>query len=379
MIKKWILITGILAGFFMGPIFADESKPTLASSSRGPENAKVTIVEYLDFYCSYCRHSYATTQELLKLYPHDVRLVFRHYPLGITPGRGSYLAHEAAACATEQGKFWEFYDAVLPPPARFEKKDFMRMASEFKLNAKQFESCLDSHKYEEFLDSELRDGMRRGVSGTPAFFVNGHLLSGAYPVSHFKKIIDWILSGKEFNLEKINAVEFKDLDGKPSQGSPAAPAVIVEFSDFHCPYCKKVSPTLDQLMQKYPGAIHRVWRHFPLDMHQGAVKTHEASECAAEQGKFWEYHGAIFENQPRLRQEGILTEMASKVGLDMKVFGGCLESGKHRQKVESDIAKGREAGVKGTPAVFVNGRLIEGARPYEYFDQVIREAIDEKD
>ncbi len=375
--KKIIFIIVAIFAACAARAFAEDA--SLPAPSRGAENAKVTIVEHLDFYCPYCKHTLATTNELLKLYPNDVKLVFRHFPLGETPGQGSYLAHEAAACATEQGKFWEFHDMILKEKKRFEKGDFMKMASDSGLDQKKFEACLDTHKYEKFLSSEIEYGAEHGISGTPAFFINGHSVSGAYPVDHFKKIIDQILSGKAVDVEEAGRVEFKDLGGKPAQGDPGAPAVIVEFSDFHCPYCKVVAPTLEKLMEKYPGAIYRVWRHFPLPMHAGAMKTHEASECAAEQGKFWEYHNAIFQNQTSLRQEGILNQLAAQTGLDQKAFDQCLSSGKFRQKVEDDIAKGRASGVQGTPAVFVNGRLVEGARPFEHFDKVVRKAIDEKD
>ena len=171
------------------------------------------------------------------------------------------------------------------------------------------------------------------------------------------------------------AVSFEDLDGKPSQGPKNAPVTIVEFSDFHCPFCKKVAPTLDSLLKNYPGKIRRVWRHYPLAMHQGAEHTHEAAACAEEQGKFWEYHDRLFETFGGARDDAALVRLAAELKLKKNKFEKCLQGGRTRDKIEKDIARGNQAGVTGTPAVFVNGRLVSGAYPYEYFEGLVKNEL----
>lgn len=171
-------------------------------------------------------------------------------------------------------------------------------------------------------------------------------------------------------------VSFDDLAGKPSLGSPQAPVTIVEFSDFHCPFCQKVSPVLDRLMKSYPGKIYRVWRNFPLPMHEDAVHTHEAALCANEQGKFWEYHEKLFQTFGIRHSDADFIRLAEDLKLNKKKFEKCLSSGQFRELIRQDIAKGEQSGVNGTPAVFINGKLIAGAYPYEYFDRLVKTELE---
>ncbi|MBI3312745.1 MAG: DsbA family protein [Candidatus Omnitrophica bacterium] len=173
-------------------------------------------------------------------------------------------------------------------------------------------------------------------------------------------------------------VNFQDLTGKPSQGPEKAAVTLVEFSDFHCPFCKRLSPIIDEIMKNYSGKVRRVWRHFPLPMHVGADKTHEASGCAAEQGKFWDFHQVIFSMDQPPQGEAALAEIAKKIKLDEKKFSDCLKSGRHKAEVEKDIAAGNKAGVRGTPTLFVNGKLLSGAQPYEAISQVVQAELSTK-
>jgi protein-disulfide isomerase len=171
-------------------------------------------------------------------------------------------------------------------------------------------------------------------------------------------------------------VSFKDLDGRPSFGPKNAKVTLVEFSDFHCPFCKRVNPTLEQLMKNYQGKIRRIWRQYPLPMHAGADRTAEASECANEQDKFWEYHDKLFEVQGASSfDEASLMSLAEQAGLNKKKFEKCLASGKHKDLIQKEIEAGNQAGVRGTPAVFVNGRLVSGAQPYENFDRIVQSEL----
>lgn len=170
-------------------------------------------------------------------------------------------------------------------------------------------------------------------------------------------------------------IQFTDLEGKPFEGTPGAPVTLVEFSDFHCPFCGRVAPTIQELMKNFEGKIFHVWRHFPLSFHTGADKTHEASECAGEQGKFWEYHRQVFENQQRLHEKDILKNLAKSAHLDVKKFEKCLESGEFKDAVQRDLQAGRAAGVQGTPAVYINGRLVSGAQPYPVFESLVQNEL----
>jgi protein-disulfide isomerase len=159
-----------------------------------------------------------------------------------------------------------------------------------------------------------------------------------------------------------------------SKGSATAPIEIIEFSDFQCPYCQRVNPTVERVLSTYGDRIHFVYRHFPLANHPDAKPAAEASQCADEQGKFWPYHDKLFASPSRLNEPD-LKQHAAELGLDAPRFNACVESHKYKAQVELDMRAGEEAGVNGTPAFFINGRMISGAQPFEAFKQIIDEEL----
>lgn len=154
-------------------------------------------------------------------------------------------------------------------------------------------------------------------------------------------------------------------------GNTKAKVTIVEYSDFQCPFCERHHPTLQKVMDEYGDKVQWVYRHFPLtSIHPQAMPAALASECASEQGKFWEYSDALFKNQESLSTEYYGT-LAGELGLNQKKFDDCVSSKKYQSVVDGDIATGSAAGVNGTPATFINGQMISGAVPYESIKQVI--------
>jgi protein-disulfide isomerase len=163
-----------------------------------------------------------------------------------------------------------------------------------------------------------------------------------------------------------------------ARGGKDAPVSIVEFSDFQCPFCKAVTPTLHQIMKQYDGKVRLIFRDFPIpSLHPLAAKAHEAARCAAEQGKFWEYHDVLFERSPRLEQPE-LKQYARDLKLDGAAFDRCLDSGKTQSAVAADIEEGQRLGVSGTPAFFINGRLLVGNQPPNAFQQLIDNELSKK-
>jgi len=160
-----------------------------------------------------------------------------------------------------------------------------------------------------------------------------------------------------------------------ARGPLGARVTIVEFSDFQCPYCARVGPTLDRLRVTYGDRVRMVYRDFPLPMHPQAAKAAEAGACAREQGKFWEMHDRIFENQARLLVSD-LKRYAGELGLDTQAFEQCLDSGRHAPDWKRDLEEGTRYGVSATPAFFINGRPLVGAVPFENFAQVIDDELE---
>lgn len=162
-------------------------------------------------------------------------------------------------------------------------------------------------------------------------------------------------------------------------GPKDAKVTLIEVSEFQCPYCKRHTPTMEQIMKEYEGKVRRVWVHFPLtSIHPYAQKAAEAVECAGEQqkSKFWELHDKLFENQEAITVDDI-KGYAKEIGLNTSQFNECLDSGKYTAKVQKQTAAAAAAGVTGTPGTFVNGELVKGAYPFDTFKQIIDELLAE--
>jgi protein-disulfide isomerase len=166
--------------------------------------------------------------------------------------------------------------------------------------------------------------------------------------------------------------------GYPARGPAAAPVTIVEFSDFQCPFCSRITPTLEQVVAKYGDKVRLVFRQFPLPMHQNAAKAAEAALCANEQGKFWQMHDAMFKDQAGLAVDGLKTKAAAISGINAANFNTCLDSGKEAVAVQADMKAGNKAGVNGTPAMFVNGRFISGVVSSDDLSKVIDDELKRK-
>lgn len=241
--------------------------------------------------------------------------------------------------------------------------------------------------------SEIKNNFSRSNFSIPiSIIVAGLMISGAILYSSADK-------NKEKNISAKKTAQVQNLPSQPSnnnaqrplpsdknapniqtfeitkdnhiRGDFNAPITLVEFSDFECPFSGRHYPTLDKISNDYKGKIRWVYKHFPLSFHQNAQKAAEASECASEQGKFWEYHDKLFENQSTGYSLEKFKQWAKDLRLGSGKFNDCLDSGKFAQKVKDDFQEGTQKGVNGTPATFVNGQLISGALPYESFKQII--------
>lgn len=165
-------------------------------------------------------------------------------------------------------------------------------------------------------------------------------------------------------------------DRDHGRGNPQAKVALIVYSDFECPFCARHAETMGEVLKKYQNQVLYAFRHFPLSFHQEAQKAAEAAECAGEQGKFWEMHDLIFSaNRSGEMNIAKWIEGAKKLGLKSEQFKSCLESGKYASRVGADLQGGLAAGVEGTPATFINARLISGAVPLEQLEQIIESLL----
>lgn len=160
------------------------------------------------------------------------------------------------------------------------------------------------------------------------------------------------------------------------KGNKNAPITVVEFSDFQCPYCARFSPTIDQVLKAYPNEVRFVYKDFPLSFHKQAKNAAKAARAAGEQGKFWEMHDLIFENYSKLTED-MFIEFATKLNLDVSKFTADLKSTKYDNLIQQDINLGKQAGVTGTPTLFMNGKRMQ-RRSFDDFKQAIESHLKQK-
>ena len=164
-------------------------------------------------------------------------------------------------------------------------------------------------------------------------------------------------------------------EGHPSRGPGDATVTIVEFGDFQCPFCGNLHPIMERVRGIYPDTVRIVFRNFPLrSVHPQAQQSAEAAMCANDQGRFWDYHDSLFENQGMLDIDA-LKQRAIQLDLDTAAFGACLDSGRSAGAVQADVDAGRALGVTGTPTLFINGRRLSSAQPRE-IQAVIEDELD---
>jgi protein-disulfide isomerase len=177
---------------------------------------------------------------------------------------------------------------------------------------------------------------------------------------------------------RADAVRAVDVEGAPSRGAEKASVTVVEFTDYQCPYCRRVQPTVQRLLDEHPDQVRHVIKHNPLTIHPQAPGAAKAAIAAGRQGKFWEMHSRIFEN-PRLISEEDLRARAREMGLDMDQFDEDLASEETAEIIASDQAEARRLGATGTPAFFINGRLLSGAQPYDAFKARVDQELAESE
>jgi len=366
---------------------------------RGAPDALVTLVEFSDFQCPYCSRVEPTLQKLLDEYKQDLRIVWKDNPIPSHPRArpAAYLGRLAYAKGGNSG-FWAAHDALFASQGNLEEEGLRAVAQKLNLSWEQVVSALAGGAYRSKIAESWTLAQDFAVQGTPHFFINGRRLVGAQPYEKFKELVEVGLTGarsllqqgvsrdKVFRELMKSAREAPEPEKKqvpvpgadsPFKGARDAKVVIQEFSDFECPYCSRVNPTIERILKEYPRDVKLVWRHMPMPFHaQAALAAEAAAEAFEQQGNvgFWKYHDKLFSNQKALGRSE-LEKYASELGLDPGRFAAALDARKHKARVERDLAVGNQAAIGGTPGFVVNGYFVSGAQPFEAFDKLIKLAI----
>jgi protein-disulfide isomerase len=378
---------------------------------KGSADARITIVEWSDFQCPFCGRVIETLQKIEKTWGADVRFVFKHNPLPMHPD--APYAAKAAIAAQKQGKFWEMHDKLFeannsrqPDALKQDKVD--AMAKAIGLDMERYRRDVNAPETAQVIREDQAQAARLGANGTPHFFINGARVSGAMPFESFKPVIEAQL--KRANAALSNGVSRSDLyehlikDGMsgPPAPPPSAPAqpkarnvdpgegpwtgskkpkvTIVEWSDFQCPFCARVEPTLKQILDTYKDDVRLVWRNEPLSFHPNAMPAAKAAMAAAKQGneKFWKMHALMFARQGEL-SEAKYEEWAKEIGLNLAQWKKDKESPEIAAQIAKDNSYAQQVGAEGTPSFFINGKFMSGAKPFEAFKAVIDEQVRKAD
>lgn len=163
----------------------------------------------------------------------------------------------------------------------------------------------------------------------------------------------------------------------PARGKASAPVTIVEFSDFECPFCSRAAQTIRKITDTYGERVRVVFRDFPLASHRTAPRAAEAAHCADEQGKFWEMHDLLLAKGGVPLSDGDLRKAAADAGAEVDLFNVCLASGRYAEAWKTSQEEGTRAGVTSTPTFFINGRMVIGAAPYEMFQSIIDDELEQ--
>lgn len=378
--------------------------PVGDSPTLGPDTALVTLVLFSDFQCPFCKRVEPTLKQVFDTYGDKVRLVWKHQPLSFHP-RAEPAAQIAELAYKEKGAkgFWEARDALFESAPKLEDDDLIAVAKKIGLSEAKAKAAIANKQFKARIDADVELADNVQATGTPHFFVNGRRLVGAQPFEKFKEVIDEELKKAE-DLVK-SGIAPKDVyahiikNGKepppperkeipapgpnnPWKGGANAKVVIQEFSEYQCPFCKRVEPTIKQILDTYGDKVKIVFRHKPLPFHPDAPLAAEAAvEAFKQKGNagFWKMHELLFENQQTpdgLKREA-LEKYAEQVGLDMTKFRAALDTRAHKAAVEADSKIADAAGISGTPAFVINGYFVSGAQPFAKFKKVIDRALAE--
>lgn len=396
----------------------EEPQPVVLSDNYafaiGDEDADVVIIEFTDLQCPYCaRYSAETLPSLITDYVETgrVRYEFRDLPLDqLHP-----LARDAsvaARCAGEQNNYLEMHDILFVQQNVWgnsettHKEMFEQYASELELDVDAFKNCLENGQYDEEIEASVQEALQLELNSTPYFVVNGFpIIRGAQPFENFEYVIELaendqlvaaiMESQQQQQIQQQQQAQQQQEQPEPVNvgkvpegdsyvmGDDDAPITIVEYTDYQCPFCSRhFSQTFDKIRENYidKGIVRYVFKDFPLSFHAQATQAAVAAHCAKAQDAFYEMHQTLFNNQASWGNDNVdtfLSGYAADLGLDVEAFDTCLQSGEYDRAIEEDFIQGSNFGVTGTPAFFVNGLFVNGAQPYQLFEQVIQAQLDQ--
>ena len=376
--------------------------PIGASPVRGSSSALVTVVEFGDFQCPYCKRVQPALERLRTEYGDRVRFVWKDEPLPFHP-RALPAAELARSARAQKGDaaFWAAHDKLFDSQPKLEDADLESVARQIGIDPAKVDAAIKNKTYAKGISDDANLGDDVQANGTPHFFINGHRLVGAQPYEKLKAMVDAEIAKAEGLVRSgvartaIYDTLMKDGKGAPDpekkavtasagpapfRGAANAKVVIQEFSDFQCPFCSRAEPTIDEVLKTYPGKVKVVWRNLPLSFHQDAQLAAEAArEVFVQKGSdgFSKMRELLFKHQADTDglKRTALEGYAATLGLDLKKFGKALDDHTHAAAIEADKKAANDAGISGTPGFTVGPYYLSGAQPIGKFKKLVDRAL----
>jgi protein-disulfide isomerase len=379
------------------PVFADDP-------SLGPADALVTVVEFSDFQCSFCKRVLPILEELRNNHPSEVRIVWKDHPLPFhAAARPSAILGRVAYERLGNAGFWRAHAALFESQPNLEGQDLQGIAKTLGVPWGLVAAAIAKSEAKK-IDQSVTLAEDLEATGTPYFFLNGVRLAGAVPLAEFEALFErrrahaLTLVDGGVPREKIYEATIENGErapgfprvavpepdkATPARGPANAPVTIQVWSDFQCPFCSRVLDTLRALEKEFAGRVKVAWRHNPLAFHKDAALASEAAqEVFVQRGAaaFWRYHDALFAAQatPGGLERPQLETLAARQGVNLTRFRQALDTHAHQSKLDGDLAIGKSAGLSGTPTFVINGYVVRGAQPIAAFRKIVMLALAEQ-
>lgn len=327
------------------------------------------LVVYSDFQCPYCGQFSQPFEQFRDTGVEGVKtkVTFKNFPLNFHPF--AQLAAQAGQAAALQGKFWEMHDLMFANQSALKREDLLRYAEKINLDMKRFTADLDSERVKKIIAEDLKEGEKRGVQGTPTFFLNGKSYSGTHSYEQLKE-----MAGGEQRRARALAEISPNL---MSKGPANAPVTLEFFADLTSPVSLPAMALLNQMMGQYPNAIRLQFRNFPLAFHPQAALAHEAAMDAAREGHFWDVATYILGHQDSLREQDLIA-YAGRLGMDETKFASMIDQRKYTPRVQADLTDGLNRGIRGSPVIFVNDKRIDGVPSLKVLTEYVEAELTSK-
>ncbi len=376
--------------------------PIAGSPVRGSTAALVTVVEFGDFQCPFCKKVQPALERLRTEYGDRIRFVWKDEPLTFHP-RALPAAELARSARAQKGDaaFWAAHDKLFDSQPKLEDADLESVARAIGVDPAKVDAAIKNKTYAKGIADDLSLADDTQANGTPHFFINGHRLVGAQPYEKLKAFVDVELANAEGlvrgGVAKTAVYDAIMKDAKsapepekkrvtasagpaPFRGAANAKVVIQEFSDFQCPFCSRAEPAVDEVLKAYPGKVKVVWRNMPLSFHQDAQLAAEAArEVFVQKGSegFSKMRELLFDHQADVDglKRTALEGYARTLGVDLKKFGKALDDHTHAAAIEADKKAASDAGISGTPGFTVGPYYLSGAQPFVKFKKLIDRAL----